>query len=92
MITISVTREGEGEPRLALTPETTKKFKSLGARVLFEAGAGERSFLPDRLFSEAGAEIVHNAAEALSAADIVLKVGRPSAEELQAIRPGAIYA
>jgi NAD(P) transhydrogenase subunit alpha len=78
MITISVAREGEGESRVALSPETTKKFKTLGTRVLFQAGAGERSFLPDRLFSEAGAEIVPGAAEAISAADIVLKVGRPS--------------
>ncbi|MGO9547041.1 MAG: Re/Si-specific NAD(P)(+) transhydrogenase subunit alpha [Rhodomicrobium sp.] len=92
MITISSTREGEGETRVALTPETTKKFKGLGARVLMEAGAGERSFMPDRLFSEAGAEIVGSAAEALSPADIVLKVGRPSALELEAMKPGALFA
>ncbi len=92
MITISSTREAEGEPRVALTPETTKKFKGLGARVLFEAGAGERSFFPDRLYSEAGAEIVSSAAEALGPADIVLKVGRPSAAELEAMKPGAIFA
>ncbi len=92
MITISVTREGEGEPRVALSPETTKKFKGLGARVLLEAGAGDRSFMPDRLFREAGAEIVPGAAEAIAAADIVLKVGRPSAEELQAMRPGTVFA
>jgi NAD(P) transhydrogenase subunit alpha len=92
MITISTTREGEGEPRVALSPETTKKFKGLGARIVMQAGAGDRSFMPDRLFSEAGAEIVATAAEALSAADIVLKVGRPSAEDLEALKPGAILA
>jgi len=64
MITISSTREGEGETRVALTPETTKKFTGLGVRVLMQAGAGERSFMPDRLFQEAGAEIVGSAAEA----------------------------
>ncbi len=64
MITISSTREAEGEPRVALTSETTKKFKSAGARVLIEVGAGERSFMPGRLFQEAGAEIVGSAAEA----------------------------
>ncbi len=92
MITISVTREGEGETRVALSPETTKKYKGLGARILFQAGAGERSFMPDRLFSEAGAEIVPSAAEAISQADVVLKVGRPSEEELKAIKPGAVFA
>jgi H+-translocating NAD(P) transhydrogenase subunit alpha len=92
MITISVTREGEGEPRVALSPETAKKFKALGVRLLFQAGAGDRSFMPDRLFSEAGAEIVPSAKEAVSAADVILKVGRPSAEELQAMKPGAVFA
>jgi NAD(P) transhydrogenase subunit alpha len=91
MITISVTREGEGETRVALSPETTKKFKALGARILFQAGAGERSFMPDKLFSEAGAEIVQNAADAISQADIILKVGRPSQEELEAMKPGAVF-
>ena len=92
MITISSTREEESEPRVALTPETTKKFKGLGVRVLMQSGAGERSFMPDRLFSEAGAEIVGSAAEALSTADIVLKVGRPSASELEEMKPGTLFA
>ncbi len=91
MITISSTREGEGEPRAALTPETAKKFKMLGARVLLEAGTGERSFMPDSLYAEAGAEIAGSAAEALGPADIVLKVGRPSAAELAVMKPGALY-
>ncbi len=91
MITISVTREGEGETRVALSPETTKKFKALGARILFQAGAGDRSFMPDRLFSEAGAEIVQNAADAISQADVILKVGRPSQEELKAMKPGTVF-
>ncbi|KAI94645.1 NAD(P) transhydrogenase subunit alpha [Rhodomicrobium udaipurense JA643] len=89
-MTISVTREGEGETRVALSPETTKKFKGLGARVVFQAGAGDRSFLPDRLFAEALAEIVESAAEAVREADVLLKVGRPSAEELAALKPSAI--
>ena len=92
MITISATREEEGEPRVALTPETSKKFRSIGARVFFEAGAGERSFFPDALFKEAGAIVVASATEALAEADIVLKVGRPSAQELAALKPGMVLA
>jgi H+-translocating NAD(P) transhydrogenase subunit alpha len=92
MITISVTREGEGETRVALSPETTKKYKGLGARVLMQKGAGERSFMPDQLFTDAGAEIVPDAASAISQADIILKVGRPSSEELAAMKPGSVFA
>ena len=32
MITISSTREAEGEPGVALTHETVKKFRGLGAK------------------------------------------------------------
>jgi NAD(P) transhydrogenase subunit alpha len=48
--------------------------------------------MPDRLYSEAGAEIVPDATAAISSADIVLKVGRPSGEELAALRPGSVFA
>jgi H+-translocating NAD(P) transhydrogenase subunit alpha len=92
MITISVTREGEGETRVALSPETAKKYKALGVRVILQAGAGARSFMPDQLFADAGAEIVPDAASAISQADIILKVGRPSQEELAAMKPGSIFA
>ena len=48
--------------------------------------------MPDRLFQDAGAEIVSTAAEALGAADIVLKVGRPSQAEIDAMKPGTVFA
>lgn len=43
MITISSTPEAEGEPRVALTPETTKEFKSLGAGAEIAGSATEAS-------------------------------------------------
>ncbi len=56
MITISCTREDEGETRVALTPETTKKFKGLRARFLLEARIGERSCMHDGRHQGAGAK------------------------------------
>jgi NAD(P) transhydrogenase subunit alpha len=41
---------------------------------------------------QAGAEIVASAAEALAAADILVKVRRPSAEEASRLKPGAMVA
>ena len=32
MVTIAVTAEREGEPRVAVSPETVKKLSALGAR------------------------------------------------------------
>jgi NAD(P) transhydrogenase subunit alpha len=92
MIVVAATAESGGETRVALSPETAKKFKSLGCEVRFQAGAGRLSHFPDKAYEEAGAAIVPSAGAALNGADIVLKVRRPSAEELAAMKPGAVLA
>ena len=40
---IAVLREAAGEPRVAVIPETVKKFIALGAEVAVESGAGEKA-------------------------------------------------
>ena len=48
---IAVARELDGaEPRVAATPETVKKLKSLGADVAVARGAGIASGIPDAEF------------------------------------------
>jgi NAD(P) transhydrogenase subunit alpha len=78
------------EPRIAATPETVKKIKGLGADVVVAADAGLRSGITDRDYEAAGATIVPSAREAANNADMVLKVRRPSATELEGYRRGAI--
>lgn len=92
MVTIAVTAEGPDEPRVAVSPETVKKLAGLGARVRVAAGAGQRSRFPDAALAAAGAEIAATAAEALAGADILLKVRRPSVEEVRQLKPGALVA
>ena len=91
MVTIAVTRESDDEPRIAISPDTVKKFAALGANVRVETGAGLRSRFSDDAYKAAGAEIAEHDA-ALSGADILLKVRRPSADEIKALKPGAIVA
>jgi H+-translocating NAD(P) transhydrogenase subunit alpha len=91
MITIAVTREAADEPRVAVSPETVKKLSALGAQVRVEAGAGGRSRFSDDAYKAAGAEVVAHA-EALNGADVLLKVRRPSNDEIKALKPGAIVA
>ena len=91
MVRIAVTREAADEPRVAVSPETVKKFLALGAKVHVETGAGARSRFSDDAYKAAGAEVVSHA-EALSGADILLKVRRPSEDEIKALKPGAIVA
>jgi H+-translocating NAD(P) transhydrogenase subunit alpha len=91
MVTIAVTREAADEPRVAVSPETVKKLLGLGATVRVEAGSGGRSRFSDDAYRAAGAEVVAHS-DALSGADILLKVRRPSNDEIKALKPGAIVA
>ncbi len=85
---IAVAAESDpAEPRVAATPETVKKFVSFGAAVAVEAGAGTRSGLPDADFQAAGATV---GSQVVADADIVLKVRRPSADEVKGYRKGAL--
>ncbi len=87
---IAVIRETDtSEPRVAATPETVKKFLALGAEVAVQAGAGQRSSIPDEAYKEAGASIVKTADAVLKDADVVLKVRRPGAGELKKLKTGA---
>ncbi|MFN3624046.1 MAG: Re/Si-specific NAD(P)(+) transhydrogenase subunit alpha [Hyphomicrobium sp.] len=90
MVTIAVTAEPADEPRVAVSPETVKKLAALGAKIKVETGAGGRSHFSDEALRAAGAEIVSSAAEALSDADILLSVRRPSATDVAALKPGAL--
>ena len=92
MVTIAVTAERDGEPRVAVSPETVKKLTAMGLLVKVQAGAGAASRFSDELLKAQGAEIAATAGEALGGADVLLKVRRPAADEVKALKPGAIVA
>jgi NAD(P) transhydrogenase subunit alpha len=74
-----------GELRVAASPETVKKFISMGFEVLVEAGAGAGAAMADATYLEAGAQIAADAAAVYQDADIILKICKP-------IGPGATIA
>ncbi|MGH2915901.1 MAG: Re/Si-specific NAD(P)(+) transhydrogenase subunit alpha [Solirubrobacteraceae bacterium] len=90
---IGVPKEtAEGERRVALVPEVVAKLTTGdGARpeVLVQRGAGQGALIPDDAFEQAGAQMVDDAHAAL-AADVVVKVAPPSAEEIGALRSDAV--
>ncbi len=90
MVTIVVTAEPEGESRLAVSPETVRKFTNLGCTVKVETGAGSRSHFSDAALQAAGATISPHAAEARAGGDILLRVRRPTVAEVQSLKPGAL--
>ncbi|PZT85170.1 MAG: NAD(P)(+) transhydrogenase (Re/Si-specific) subunit alpha [Citromicrobium sp.] len=80
-----------GESRVALTPETAKKFAALGATVAVEQGAGLRAAVTDDAYREAGAE-VGPAAQVVNDADIILGVQAPEVGAITGAKPGAWIA
>src|SRR6266699_1569316 len=75
------------ETRVAVSPDTVKKFKALGVDFAIEPGAGIKSGLPDSEFTAVGAVV---SADALKDADIVIKVKRPEPGELANYKRGAL--
>ena len=86
--TVFVSNEtGQGEPRVAASPDTVKRIKALGLDVIVEAGAGRASRITDEEYARVGAGL-GTAADA-GRADIVLRVRRPADAELSGYKPGA---
>ncbi len=84
---IGVPRETvPGERRVALVPETAARLVKQGNEVVVERGAGTEAAFVDGAYEQAGARIVDDAFDA----DLVVKVQRPSADELSKLRPGQL--
>ena len=92
MTKLAVLAESAQEPRVALSPDAAKKYISLGCDVVIQSGAGERSHFSDQNFQDVGAKIAASADDALSGADIILKVRRPDADEIAKFPGKAIVA
>jgi NAD(P) transhydrogenase subunit alpha len=78
-----------GESRVAVIPETVKKFVALGAELAVESGAGTRAGISDSEFEQAGAR-VGLASEALAGAELILSVSGPEPTALVGARPGVM--
>jgi NAD(P) transhydrogenase subunit alpha len=92
-VNVAVTRERRGEEtRVAITPDSAKKLIALGAQVTVESGAGVKASYLDADYAAAGAVIAQTAKAAIADADILFKVRAPVAEEIAALKSGAIVA
>ncbi len=81
-----------GEPRVAASPESVKKFTGLGATVAVQTGAGAGAQFSDSDYKDAGAEISPSAADAAQGADLIIKVQRPTSDELRSFPKGVRLA
>ncbi|HWE12488.1 MAG TPA: Re/Si-specific NAD(P)(+) transhydrogenase subunit alpha [Solirubrobacteraceae bacterium] len=94
---IGVPKEtADGERRVALVPEVVAKLaRSAGddgagaLEVVVQRGAGAGALIPDQAYADAGAELVDDAATVL-AADVVVKVAAPDAQEIGQLRSDGV--
>jgi H+-translocating NAD(P) transhydrogenase subunit alpha len=77
-----------GEKRVATVPEVVEKLVKLGFSVAVETGAGDAANCSDDSYRAAGAQVIDSAASLFAAADIVFKIGVPSAAEVGLMHAG----
>lgn len=74
------------ENRVALTPAGTKELVKRGHTVYIEKSAGVGSGFPDEDYIQAGANILHTAAEVFDKAEMIIKVKEPVEQEYKLIK------
>jgi len=77
-----------GEKRVAVVPEVVPQLVRAGHAVTVQAGAGLRAGFADEAYAAAGASVVPEAAGVYAGSEMVLKVLRPSPEELALLDSG----
>jgi alanine dehydrogenase len=88
-VLVGIPREVKNnEFRVAITPGGVHELVRHGHQVVIERGAGTGSSITDDEFTEAGARILATADEVWAAADLLLKVKEPIAEEYHRLRKG----
>ncbi len=78
------------EKRCAATPSSAQRLVKKGATLLLESGAGLSSGYSDSEYSEVGAVVIDDVNDALSDADMVVTVNKPTEEQLGLMKKGAI--
>ena len=79
------------ETRVAVVPATVAKLIKLGAEVAVESGLGRSINFFDDDYVAVGATIVADRKKGLSAADMVLRLGKPASDEVDSVKSGAIH-
>lgn len=85
----TVKETAPNERRVALVPEAIGKLTGAGHEVLIQTGAGDGASVPDADFTAAGAKVV-NEEQLYADADVVLRVQKPTPEEVGKLRKGQV--
>jgi len=80
-----------GETRVSLIPEHVAKLVNAGAELSVESGLGQTLRIPDEQYSDAGASIVSDRDTLIQEADMILRIRKPLAEEVERMKAQSIY-
>jgi NAD(P) transhydrogenase subunit alpha len=79
----------DGETRVAMTPEIARKLVGKGIELCMEPGAGDGAHFSDASYQDAGVTLVDRAAAL--ACEVVVKVRKPSLDEIAQMAEGAVF-
>ncbi|MFP3854139.1 MAG: alanine dehydrogenase, partial [Anaerolineales bacterium] len=86
---IGIPRERQpSEYRVGFPPAGVRQLANVGHRVYVESGAGEGAGFSDIDFESAGASIVYSGEEIYGRVELVMKIARPTQQEMVWIRSG----
>ena len=86
-----ITKEIEGEKRISVTPETIKKFKSIGFKKIFiEKGSYDGIFRDEKDYLDESIEITDNKNLLYSQSGVFLKINKISENEIKEIKSNSI--
>jgi NAD(P) transhydrogenase subunit alpha len=80
-----------GETRVALIPEHIAKLVKVGAHITVETGIGQTVNIPDEDYAKAGASLEADRSNLFQAADMVLRIRKPTIEEVALLKEESIY-
>ena len=79
----------DNEQRVALTPESAKKFIKLNLEVIIEKGAGLGALFSDEDYTRVGAKIADK--NSVLDCEIVGKINPPTTDEVSQLKAGALF-
>ncbi|HDP81050.1 MAG TPA: NAD(P) transhydrogenase subunit alpha [Spirochaetes bacterium] len=92
MITAALTENHPGETRVPLLPPSVEKLAAAGITVHVGSGIGDTLGIGDTAYEKAGATVVSDRTRLLADADLVLRLRKPSLEEVPLFRAGSVHA
>ncbi|MFO7524097.1 MAG: Re/Si-specific NAD(P)(+) transhydrogenase subunit alpha [Ignavibacteriaceae bacterium] len=88
---ISIPKETiAGENRVACVPDVASKLIKAGYEVQIEKDAGLTAGFRNEQYEKSGAKIIENSDQLFSNADVVLKVQKPTNDEMKKIKKGTL--